>query len=285
MIHRDLKAANCFIDTNGIIKLGDLNVSRRLKKGDLARTQVGTPFYISPEIFRRKAYTFSSDIWSLGCILYELAALKPPFNGRDMAELSRNVQRAYFPKISHHYSRELWETIVMLLKPNPKDRPKVDEILRLPIIAKWRTKIHEEQSKKEEEARAMERDTPRVPDDASEGRNGCGKDKKDNTRFSRASLFSAYSSAYTDTNNTNNTNTNKTNQQVGYNCFGGNNQPIQQSQQTQQGEQGGQPNSRSNDVRSQQITPLLNLYKQEGAPLLQTIKHTGNLRDGYNRYR
>jgi serine/threonine protein kinase len=191
VIHRDLKAANCFIDARGIVKLGDLNVSRRLKTGDLARTQVGTPYYISPEIFRKKAYTFSSDIWSLGCILYELAALEPPFNGRDIDELSKRVQQAKFARISSKYSSDLSMLIAMLLKPNPKHRPRIQDILRLPCVTNWRAIIHEEQKEKEKE--------PPQTGRSGGGGSGGGAGNSD-TKFSRASLFSAYSSAYTDTN-------------------------------------------------------------------------------------
>ena len=94
---------------------------------------MGTPFYISPEIFRRKAYTYSTDIWSLGCILYELCTLSPPFTGRDMDDLARNVQRARFKRIPSGYSRELWDTVVLLLKADPARRPAIGEVLTLPL--------------------------------------------------------------------------------------------------------------------------------------------------------
>ena len=79
VVHRDLKSANIFI-SNGIYKLGDLNVSKVTKKG-LAYTQTGTPYYASPEVWRNQAYNTQSDIWSLGCVIYEMAALKLPFKG------------------------------------------------------------------------------------------------------------------------------------------------------------------------------------------------------------
>ena len=64
----------------GSLKLGDLNVSKRMKNG-LLQTQIGTPYYMSPEIWANKPYNGASDIWALGCTLYELAALRPPFLG------------------------------------------------------------------------------------------------------------------------------------------------------------------------------------------------------------
>jgi NIMA (never in mitosis gene a)-related kinase len=83
ILHRDLKCANVFITADGTYKLGDLNVSKVLKK-DLACTQTGTPYYASPEVWRDQPYDNKSDIWSLGCVLYESVTLKPPFRAEDM---------------------------------------------------------------------------------------------------------------------------------------------------------------------------------------------------------
>ena len=78
IFHRDLKSANVFINRNGTSKLGDLNVSKVAKKG-LLYTQTGTPYYASPEVWRDQPYDSKSDIWSLGCVIYEMTTLKPPF--------------------------------------------------------------------------------------------------------------------------------------------------------------------------------------------------------------
>lgn len=89
IIHRDLKSANIFI-SNGVYKLGDLNVSKLLKQS-LAYTQTGTPYYASPEVWNDKPYELKSDIWSLGCIIYEFCALKPPFTATSMEGLFKKV--------------------------------------------------------------------------------------------------------------------------------------------------------------------------------------------------
>ena len=69
--HRDIKTANCFLAEDGSVKMGDMNVSKRLKRGQL-QTQIGTPYYMSPEIWNNRPYDASSDIWSLGCMIYEV---------------------------------------------------------------------------------------------------------------------------------------------------------------------------------------------------------------------
>ena len=78
IIHRDLKSANLFLMKDGTLKIGDLNVSKIAKMG-IAFTQAGTPYYASPEVWLDKSYDNKSDIWSIGCIIYELCMLKTPF--------------------------------------------------------------------------------------------------------------------------------------------------------------------------------------------------------------
>lgn len=82
-MHRDIKAANIMMDSdmdgNPIAKLGDLNVSKVAQKDGLNYTQTGTPFYASPEVWRDEPYNSKSDIWSLGCVIYEMMMLHVPF--------------------------------------------------------------------------------------------------------------------------------------------------------------------------------------------------------------
>lgn len=90
IFHRDLKSANIFITKNGQIKVGDMNVSKLAKKG-LLYTQTGTPYYASPEVWQDKPYCEKSDIWSLGCIIYEMITLHPPFRAENMEGLYKKV--------------------------------------------------------------------------------------------------------------------------------------------------------------------------------------------------
>ena len=90
IFHRDLKSANVFLNKDGTTLLGDMNVSKVAKKG-LLYTQTGTPYYASPEVWRDQPYDSKSDIWSLGCVLYESVTLRPPFRAEDMAGLYKKV--------------------------------------------------------------------------------------------------------------------------------------------------------------------------------------------------
>ena len=78
-MHRDIKSANIFMNKDWTCKLGDMNVSKLADSNGLNYTQTGTPYYASPEVWRDEPYDFKSDIWSLGCVIYEMITLKPPF--------------------------------------------------------------------------------------------------------------------------------------------------------------------------------------------------------------
>ena len=105
ILHRDIKSANVFI-SDGIYKLGDLNVSKvQNDTNRLAYTQTGTPYYASPEVWRDEPYDSKSDIWSLGCVIYEMCTGKPPFKGKDLDTLYRNVQRGVYERIPLDYSK------------------------------------------------------------------------------------------------------------------------------------------------------------------------------------
>ena len=91
IFHRDIKSANILLTKNyEEIKLGDLNVSKISKSG-LASTQTGTPYYASPEVWKDQPYDLKSDIWSLGCVLFEIITLKPPFRAENMEGLYNKV--------------------------------------------------------------------------------------------------------------------------------------------------------------------------------------------------
>jgi len=91
ILHRDLKCANIFLNRDGTVKLGDLNVSKVAKYGGLLFTQTGTPYYASPEVWKDQPYDNKSDIWSLGCMIYEMVCLQPPFKAPNMDMLYKKV--------------------------------------------------------------------------------------------------------------------------------------------------------------------------------------------------
>ena len=86
----------------------------------MCETQAGAPFYSSPEVWMEKAYDSKADIWSLGCVLYELINLKLPFRARDMEDLFKKVSRGYYSRINKSYSDNLSEILKYMIQINPK---------------------------------------------------------------------------------------------------------------------------------------------------------------------
>ena len=136
IMHRDIKSANIFlVKDKHQCKLGDMNVSKVIKEKVL-RTQTGTPYYASPEVWKDEPYSYKSDLWSIGCVIYELCALRPPFKGKDLDELYSNVCKGNLERISHIYSDDLWKMILMLLQVDVKKRVDCNEFLDSKLIMK-----------------------------------------------------------------------------------------------------------------------------------------------------
>ena len=136
IMHRDLKSANIFLSKKKHqCKIGDMNVSKVIKEKFLT-TQTGTPYYASPEVWRDEPYSYKSDLWSIGCVIYEMCALRPPFNGKDLDELFENVCKCEIKRISNYYSDDLWNMILMLLQHDVDKRVDCEEFLNNEIIKK-----------------------------------------------------------------------------------------------------------------------------------------------------
>jgi NIMA (never in mitosis gene a)-related kinase 1/4/5 len=135
ILHRDLKSQNVFLNKNNIIKLGDFGISKCLEHTlEKVQTIVGTPYYLSPEIVQNKPYSFKSDIWSLGILLYEMTCLKMPFDATSLPLLYVKIIRGNFNPVPNLFSKELKSLIGSLLIIDPEKRPSINEILRQQII-------------------------------------------------------------------------------------------------------------------------------------------------------
>jgi len=142
ILHRDLKTQNIFLTTKGEVKLGDFGIARLLQHTyDFAETAIGTPYYLSPEICQEKPYNQKSDIWSLGCILYEVLTLKHAFDANSYTDLGMKglvlkILKSNYPAIPPVYSDEIKEIISELLRKDPSKRPSAKTILEKPILNK-----------------------------------------------------------------------------------------------------------------------------------------------------
>lgn len=142
IIHRDIKSANLFLTEDyETLKVGDLNVAK-IAKNDLASTQIGTPYYLAPEIWQNKVYDYRCDVFSLGCVMYEMAALKVPFEAVSLQDLFKKITKGTIKRLPSRYSDELYDCIKLFLEKNPKRRPTVDEILSMPFMRKKLEKLN-----------------------------------------------------------------------------------------------------------------------------------------------
>jgi NIMA (never in mitosis gene a)-related kinase len=137
VLHRDLKTQNIFLLGNGRLVLGDLGISKVLEGTlDFAQTCIGTPYYMSPEIFKNKPYNHKSDIWALGCVLYECATLNHAFDANSLNGLACKIVRGKYPPVSSRYSKHLSDLVGAMLATQPSQRPTLEAILRRPFVRK-----------------------------------------------------------------------------------------------------------------------------------------------------
>lgn len=130
IIHRDLKTPNIFLTKDNTIKVGDFGIAKVLAHTrEKAKTVVGTPYYLSPEIIEGKEYSTKTDIWSLGIILYEMCALSPPFKANNLSFLALKIVKGSYSPIPSVFSGDLAALISKLLNVDPEKRPSVHEVL------------------------------------------------------------------------------------------------------------------------------------------------------------
>eukprot|EP00192_Tetraselmis_astigmatica_P005145 CAMPEP_0117664870 /NCGR_PEP_ID=MMETSP0804-20121206/9475_1 /TAXON_ID=1074897 /ORGANISM="Tetraselmis astigmatica, Strain CCMP880" /LENGTH=505 /DNA_ID=CAMNT_0005472181 /DNA_START=129 /DNA_END=1646 /DNA_ORIENTATION=+ len=140
VLHRDIKPGNIMVGEGRVLKIGDLGIAKMLKH-TMAKTQIGTPHYMPPEVWKSRPYAFPSDVWALGCILYEMATFTVPFEARSMSELRYKILRGKFPPISRQYSSDLTGMVGKLLSASPEDRLTLPQILNSDIVRKMEQQI------------------------------------------------------------------------------------------------------------------------------------------------
>lgn len=135
ILHRDLKSQNIFLTQANKIKVGDFGIAKVLNQTmENAKTVIGTPYSLSPELIDNKPYNYKSDIWALGILLYEMCALVPPFQSNSIHGLAIKIVRGVFEPLSNTYSKDLRNLVSSLLSVDPRQRPSIHEVLKSPLI-------------------------------------------------------------------------------------------------------------------------------------------------------
>jgi serine/threonine protein kinase len=187
IIHRDLKAGNILVNHQGLCKLADFGVSKKQSTMDKATTQIGSPYWMAPEVFTSATYTEAVDIWSLGCTCIELAIGKPPFADLHPLKAILTIPTADPPRLPDglpkDFSDGFKEFIASCCIKDPKERPTAAHLFRnlwvrgskglrvlqrlvakaQPYLDEWRKKMREDdeadQSDSDEEVEKDEEDS------------------------------------------------------------------------------------------------------------------------------
>lgn len=130
VIHRDIKPSNILLDEHDNVKLADFGLAC-VQGGERHHVNkpVGTPFYMAPEMIKAHKTSPSTDMWALGCVLYELAQLKRAFEAKEKEELIQKVMRTQPPKLHKPWSSELCSLVNRMLTHDPAERPHTNSLL------------------------------------------------------------------------------------------------------------------------------------------------------------
>ena len=132
VLHRDMKTTNIFLTEEKEVRIGDLGVARQAQDPSMfAQTVVGTPYYLSPELCEERPYNEKSDVWALGCIVYELCARSHPFTAANQAALALKIIKGSYAPIPAAYSRDLADLVALMLTRDYWKRPTTCQLLAL----------------------------------------------------------------------------------------------------------------------------------------------------------
>ena len=130
IIHRDIKPGNLFLSRDfKELKIGDLNTSKIMGDKKLTNTVIGTPYYLAPEIWRSSRYDYRCDVFSMGCVVYEMATLKPPFKGNSVEDLYKLIKKGNYEALGKKFTKELQRFVEQCLLNNYKARPSVKKLI------------------------------------------------------------------------------------------------------------------------------------------------------------
>jgi NIMA (never in mitosis gene a)-related kinase len=135
ILHRDLKTQNLFLSEDNIIKVGDFGISKALGNSiEMAKSSVGTPYFMSPELCKGESYGTKTDIWALGCVLYEMITYKKPFDDKEIGGLTEKIMNRDPDPLPPDTDLNLQTLCVTMLRKDPARRPTAWELANNPEL-------------------------------------------------------------------------------------------------------------------------------------------------------
>ncbi|ETW50117.1 hypothetical protein PFMALIP_01807 [Plasmodium falciparum MaliPS096_E11] len=164
-----MKSLNILIDSDKRVRLCDFGISKVLENTlDYANTLIGTPYYLSPELCKDKKYSWPSDVWATGCLIYELATFRTPFHStKGIQQLCYNIRYAPIPDLPNIYSKELNNIYKSMLIREPSYRATVQQLLVSDIVQRQLKLLIEEKIREKQSMKKPLKEKPAIENENS----------------------------------------------------------------------------------------------------------------------
>ena len=132
IIHKHLTCSELLLTSTGMLKISGFMLQHK----GFRKAGIENDCYVPPEVWKGKVYSHKSDVWNVGCIMYELCMMFPPFKGTSLKQLNDNILRGVYTPIPNRYSFDLRKVIQMMLIVNPNKRIAVNDAINCGIVQK-----------------------------------------------------------------------------------------------------------------------------------------------------